>query len=202
VDEVNLLEDHIVDLLLDSAAMGVNTVEREGVSFSHPAKFILVGTMNPEEGDLRPQLLDRFGLCVQVVSILEAEARIEILKRKAAFDANQEVFASVWEQQQSALAEQIISAKDRLRGIDLSDAVLEKIVGITALLNLDGHRPDIVTMKAAKTLAAFRGKEAIGADDIRDAAGLALSHRLKRLPFEDIGEGSRKLSAALAGIRS
>ena len=202
VDEVNLLEDHIVDLLLDSAAMGVNTVEREGVSFSHPAKFILVGTRNPEEGDLRPQLLDRFGLCVQVVSILDAAARIEILKRKAAFDADPVVFALAWEREQATLSEKIILAKDRLKGIDLSDAVLEKIVGITAPLHLDGHRADIVTMKAAKVLAAFRGKEAIGVDDIRDAASLALSHRLKRLPFEEIGEGNRKLTAALAGLQS
>jgi magnesium chelatase subunit I len=200
VDEVNLLEDYIVDLLLDSAAMGVNTVEREGVSFSHPSKFILVGTMNPEEGDLRPQLLDRFGLCVQVVSILDPSQRMEVLKRKAAFDTDPDAFASVWEEQQSNLAKRIIAAQTRLKTTALPDAVLEKIVGITAPLHLDGHRADIVTMKASRALAAFRADEAIEAADIRDAAALALGHRLKRMPFDDVGEGYRKLSAILAHV--
>ncbi len=200
VDEVNLLEDHIVDLLLDSAAMGVNTVEREGVSFAHPAKFILVGTMNPEEGDLRPQLLDRFGLCVQVGSVPDVPSRVEILKRKAAFDADPAGFAIAWDREQAALSGEIVMANERLGGIDLADRILEKIIGITVPLQLDGHRADIVTMKAARALAAFRGKETIGPDEVRGAAALALGHRLKRLPFEDVGEGSRKLSAALKEI--
>jgi len=201
VDEVNLLEDHIVDLLLDSAAMGVNTVEREGVSFSHPAKFILVGTMNPEEGDLRPQLLDRFGLCVQVVSILDKPSRMEILRRKAAFDSDPAAFASAWEKEQTALAERITLAQSRLKALHITDDVLEKIVGLTSPLNLDGHRADIVTMKASKVLAAFRGGDAIDAPDIRGAARLSLSHRLKRLPFEDIGSEREKLLKALGEIQ-
>jgi len=198
VDEVNLLEDHIVDLLLDSAAMGVNTVEREGVSFTHPARFILVGTMNPEEGDLRPQLLDRFGLSVQVVSIGDKALRMEILRRKAAFDADPAVFAAEWSTQQKNLAERIIAAQACLHDVKLPDAVLEKIVAITAPLNLDGHRADIVMMKAARTLAAFRQSEVIADSDIRQAACLGLPHRMKRLPFEAIGGENEKLRAVLA----
>lgn len=198
VDEVNLLEDHIVDLLLDSAAMGVNTVEREGVSFTHPAKFILVGTMNPEEGDLRPQLLDRFGLCVQVMSIADKALRMEILRRKAAFDSEPVSFGAQWEKDQKTLAERIITAKARINTVAVEDSVLEKIVGITSPLSLDGHRADIVIMKAARALAAFDGKKVIDSPAIREAAQLSLKHRMKRLPFEDIGRESEKLSAMLA----
>lgn len=201
VDEVNLLEDHIVDLLLDSAAMGVNSVEREGVSFSHPAKFILVGTMNPEEGDLRPQLLDRFGLCVHVLSLAVKTLRMEILKRKAAFDAEPDSFAALWEQEQKALAGKIINAKAMLHAIHITDDVLEKIVNITSPLNLDGHRADIVIMKSAKALAAFRDKRSIDISDIRYAARLSLPHRMKRLPFEEIGKEQEKLEAALAEMQ-
>lgn len=200
VDEVNLLEDHLVDLLLDSAAMGINAVEREGVSFTHPAKFMLVGTMNPEEGDLRPQLLDRFGLCVQVVSVADKAARMEILRRKAAFDADPETFAAVWAEEQEGLVAGIVRAKTELSRIPITDEVLEKIVTVTAPLNLDGHRADIVIMKAARSLAALRGGRAITVDDIRQAARLALSHRMKRLPFEEMGRESEKLEAVLTNI--
>lgn len=203
VDEVNLLEDHIVDLLLDSAAMGVNTVEREGVSFMHPARFILVGTMNPEEGDLRPQLLDRFGLCVQVTSVHDKVLRTEILRRKAAFDSNPEEFIAKWKDEQIGLSEGILKAKRRLDSIKPSDHMLERIVDITASLNLDGHRADIVMMKAAMALAAFRDRMSIGDDEIRDVARLALSHRMKRLPFEEMGTGMERLEAVFAeGLRA
>jgi len=202
VDEVNLLEDHIVDLLLDSAAMGVNTVEREGISFVHPAKFILVGTMNPEEGDLRPQLLDRFGLCVRVVSIQDKGERMEILRRKAAFDSNPEDFLLARSSEQRDLAGKIVRAKDRLNSIRITDDILGKIVDITCSLNLDGHRPDIVIMKSARALSAFREKDTIEQDDIRDAASLSLSHRLKRLPFEDIGNESKKMQSILWGMQA
>jgi magnesium chelatase subunit I len=140
VDEVNLLEDHIVDLLLDSAAMGVNTVEREGISFSHPARFILVGTMNPEEGDLRPQLLDRFGLCVQVTSVREPELRVEILRRKAAFDDDPAAATKGWAGEQAALSRDIVQAQSALRSVPPDDETLARIVRITAALDLDGHR--------------------------------------------------------------
>ncbi len=200
VDEVNLLEDHIVDLLLDAAAMGVNTVEREGVSFVHPARFILVGTMNPEEGDLRPQFLDRFGLCVRIASLQERAARKEILKRRAAFDAEPDTFVRQWDSEQLALARNITHAQQRLQKIKFPDETLDRIVEITAALSLDGHRGDIVIMRTAQALAALRNHLSITADDIGDAAQLALRHRMKRLPFEEIGTESEKLQSALAGL--
>ncbi|NTU43570.1 MAG: AAA domain-containing protein [Nitrospirales bacterium] len=198
VDEVNLLEDHIVDLLLDSAAMGVNTVEREGISFSHPSRFILVGTMNPEEGELRPQLTDRFGLSVHVSSIRDKALRVEVLKRKAAFDAAPEAFMERWRTEQEAISRQISEAKERVKAMALSDETLERIVEITTSLSLDGHRADIVIMKASRALAALRGKDRISMDEIREAASLSLGHRLRRLPFEEAS--TDRLSAVLAGI--
>jgi magnesium chelatase subunit I len=200
VDEVNLLEDHIIDLLLDSAAMGVNTVEREGISFSHPARFILVGTMNPEEGDLRPQLLDRFGLCVQVRGLHEKVERIEILKRKAAFDDDPSSFADRWQKEQDDLARRIVAARKRLSEVTLDDNALETIVAITTALRLDGHRPDIVIMKAARALAAYRELPAVGGAEIRDSAQIALTHRQKRLPFEEPGSERIKLQKILEEV--
>ncbi|MGB9935764.1 ATP-binding protein [Thermodesulfovibrio yellowstonii] len=200
VDEVNLLEDHIVDLLLDSAAMGINTVEREGVSFVHPARFILVGTMNPEEGELRPQLLDRFGLCVQVNSIRDKALRVEILKRKAEFDDDPEIFHKKWQNAQIELAEKIINAKERLKDVAINEESVSAVVDITAELNLDGHRADIVMLKAARAFAAFIGRTKITYEDIKKIAPLALRHRLKRLPFEDISEETEKLHAILERI--
>lgn len=200
VDEVNLLEDHIVDLLLDSAAMGINTVEREGVSFVHPAKFILVGTMNPEEGELRPQLLDRFGLCVQVNSIRDKALRVEILKRKAEFDDDPEIFHKKWQNAQVELAEKIINAKERLKDVIINEESVSAVVDITAELNLDGHRADIVMLKAARAFAAFIGRTKITHEEIKKIAPLALRHRLKRLPFEDISEETEKLHAILERI--
>ncbi len=200
VDEVNLLEDHIVDLLLDSAAMGVNTVEREGVSFVHPARFMLVGTMNPEEGDLRPQLLDRFGLCVGVTSLYDKGQRIEILRRRDAFDSDQDAFYKQWNGEQQKLSERISAARSVVGSIPMDDRVLEKIVSVTASLKLDGHRADIVMMKTARALTAFRGLSTISSDEIRDAAWFALRHRLKRLPFEEIGAEREKVTEALAQI--
>ncbi|MCX8118450.1 MAG: AAA family ATPase [Desulfobacterota bacterium] len=198
VDEVNLLEDHIVDLLLDSAAMGVNTVEREGVSFTHPSKFILVGTMNPEEGELRPQLLDRFGLCVEVRSIQDKALRMEILRRRAEFDSRPADFFRAWEAEQKALSQKIMSAKENLNAVNVTEDVLEKIVGVTSALNLDGHRADIVIMKSARALSAFKGKRTIDSEEIREAAQLSLRHRLKRLPFEEIEKGNEQVQAVLS----
>ena len=200
VDEVNLLEDHIVDLLLDAAAMGVNTVEREGVSFVHPARFILVGTMNPEEGDLRPQFLDRFGLCVRIESLQEKAERKEILKRRAAFDADADSFLHQWKDEQQTLAGNIVQAQQRLQRVEFADQALDRIVEITTALSLDGHRGDIVIMRTAQALAALKDHASITSDDVRDAAQLALRHRMKRLPFEEIGLESEKLQTALAGL--
>ena len=200
VDEVNLLEDHIVDLLLDSAAMGINVVEREGVSFVHPARFILVGTMNPEEGELRPQLLDRFGLCVEVYSIKDKLLRVEILRRKAEYDRDPRSFIEKWLPEQRQLAQKIMRAKETLKKIEINDDIISKIVDITAELNLDGHRADIVMLKAAKAHAAFNERDRITTEDIRKVAPLCLRHRLKRLPFEDISQESERLKEVLSRI--
>ncbi len=161
---------------------------------------MLVGTMNPEEGDLRPQLLDRFGLCVSVVSLRDKKQRIEILKRKAAFDADPESFYAAWEDEQQKLAAKIVAARQSVASIPVDGAVLEKIVTITSALSLDGHRADIVIMKTSRALAAFRGLTAIGSEEIKDASWFALSHRLKRLPFEDVGAEREKVMAALAQV--
>jgi magnesium chelatase subunit I len=200
IDEVNLLEDHIVDLLLDSAAMGINTVEREGISFTHPARFILVGTMNPEEGELRPQLLDRFGLCVQVNSLRDKSLRMEVLKRKAEFDDDPEGFLRKWEPEQKKLLEKILKAKENLKKVEIDDEALYLVVEITSELNLDGHRADIVMLKSARAYTAFNGREKITSEEIKKVAPLALRHRLKRLPFEDISSEVEKLHAILERI--
>ncbi len=200
VDEVNLLEDHIVDLLLDSAAMGTNVVEREGVSFIHPARFILVGTMNPEEGELRPQLLDRFGLCVEVYSIRDKSLRVEILRRKAEYDGDPKNFIEKWLPEQKQLAQKIMKAKETLNKIEIDNDILSKIVDITAGFNLDGHRADIVLLKASRANAAFNERQRITTEDIRKVAPFCLRHRLKRLPFEDISQESERLNEILARI--
>ncbi|MGB9616751.1 MAG: ATP-binding protein [Desulfomonilaceae bacterium] len=200
VDEVNLLEDHIVDLLLDAAAMGVNTVEREGISFAHPAQFILVGTMNPEEGDLRPQFLDRFGLCVRIEALNERQGRKEILKRRSAFDADAGGFLARWADQQRQLAADISEAQKLLPSVTVSEEILEKIVDVAMELNLDGHRGEIVILRASQALAALRKNPAVLLDDVRDAAALALPHRMKRLPFEEMGSETDKLQAALESL--
>lgn len=200
VDEVNLLEDHIVDLLLDSAAMGINTVEREGISFVHPAKFILVGTMNPEEGELRPQLLDRFGLCVQINSIKDKALRVEILKRKAEFDDNPEAFYKKWEPYQRELMQKIMNAKELLKKISIPDEAYAAVVEITSELNLDGHRADIVMLKTARAYAAYNNRKEVTRADIKSVAPLVLKHRLKRLPFEEIYEEKEKLIKVLSKI--
>jgi magnesium chelatase subunit I len=197
VDEVNLLEDHIIDLLLDSAAMGQNTVEREGISFSHPARFILVGTMNPEEGDLRPQLLDRFGLCVYVESIRDRELRIQVLKFRSRFDDDPDGFFESVHEDQQALSDEILRARENLPKVNVAEDILEKIVAITTEIHVDGHRSDIVILRAAKALAAFRGQSRIAPRDVRDVVPLALNHRLKRAPFEDAGSGRKKLEELL-----
>ena len=200
VDEVNLLEDHIVDLLLDSAAMGRNTVEREGVSFSHPSRFILVGTMNPEEGELRPQLLDRFGLSVSLRSIPDREARIEILKRRAAFDGNPEDFLRNWRDEQQSLCERIVQARERLAKVEVADEIFGDVVVVTMALHVDGHRPDIVMVRAARALAAYRGLDRVTGAEVREVAPLVLNHRLKRLPFEEFGSGQKQFEEVLARI--
>lgn len=185
VDEVNLLDDHIVDLLLDSAAMGINTVEREGISFSHPARFILVGTMNPEEGDLRPQLLDRFALSVDVHGIYDARQRIEILQRHMEYEGEPEAFRKKWKSAEEKLGDEIVRAREMVDQVAYSTRDLLTIANLTASYKIDGHRADMVILKAARAQAAFEGRAQINERDILMAAQLALPHRMKRSPFDD-----------------
>jgi len=184
IDEVNLLDDHVVDLLLDSAAMGINIVEREGISFSHPSRFILVGTMNPEEGDLRPQLLDRFALSVEIHGIRDARDRVLIMERNLGFEADPDGFQEEWHVKEDDLSHQIEAARLLLDQVSYSQRDLLSIAALTASLNVDGHRADLVILKTARAHAAFEGRSAINDRDIALAAELALPHRLKRGPFQ------------------
>lgn len=186
VDEINLLDDHIVDLLLDCAAMGVNTVEREGISFKHPARFTFIGTMNPEEGDLRPQLLDRFGLMVTVESEREISTRTEVVKRRIAYENDPEGFCSEYENEQKALGDKIYEAKGRLKDVQYSDKILETIAKISIDLGVDGHRSDITMLKTAQAHAAFEGRNIVEVNDVILAATLCLPHRMRKLPFDDM----------------
>jgi len=185
VDEVNLLDDHVVDLLLDSAAMGVNVVEREGISFTHPARFILVGTMNPEEGELRPQLLDRFALCVEIKSILDPAQRVEILRRCTDHEQSPSSFYDRWQPQEKALSRSIGQAQRLLPQVTYTEDDLITIAQLTAEFEIDGHRADIVILKTALAHAAFEGRRRIAEVDILLAAELALPHRLKKKPFQE-----------------
>jgi magnesium chelatase subunit I len=188
VDEVNLLDDHVVDVLLDSAAMGVNTIEREGVSFCHPARFTLVGTMNPEEGELRPQLLDRFGLCVNIEGITSAEERVAVMERRAAFDDDSEAFVRQWDSHSRALAERILEAKALYAQVTVEKTMLYEIAQYCLDVGVDGHRGDIIILKTAKTLAAYEGRKQVCSADIRSAAELALPHRVRRQPLMEIAD--------------
>lgn len=185
VDEVNLLDDHVVDLLLDSAAMGVNVVEREGISFSHPARFILIGTMNPEEGDLRPQLLDRFALSVEVRGITSATERMEIVERHIAFEADPEGFRKAWAQSEKALSDKIAQARELVDHVRYTKRDIQMIALMTSNMRIDGHRADLVILKTARAQAAYEGRDRITRDDILMAIELAIPHRLKRGPFAD-----------------
>ena len=206
IDEVNLLDDHVVDLLLDSAAMGVNIVEREGISFSHPARFILVGTMNPEEGDLRPQLLDRFALSVEIHGIRDARERVLIMQRNLAFETNQEEFRQQWLPSEVELSRQIEEARTLIDKVTYSNRDLLSIAALTSSLDVDGHRADLVILKTARAHAAFEGRTAITDRDIALAAELALPHRIKRGPFhqseittEELQERIEQLQGASSG---
>jgi Mg-chelatase subunit ChlI len=184
IDEVNLLDDHVVDVLLDSAAMGVNVVEREGISFSHPARFILVGTMNPEEGELRPQLLDRFALSVDIVGIRDARERVMIMERNLAFERDPEAFRKQWLPKEEEISRQIERARLLVDQVRYTSRDLLSIAALTASLNVDGHRADLVILKAARAQAAYEGRTQINDHDIALAAELALPHRIKRTPFQ------------------
>jgi len=202
VDEVNLLDDHVVDLLLDSAAMGVNVVEREGISFSHPARFMLVGTMNPEEGDLRPQLLDRFALCVDMRGISDPRQRVAIVERRVAYESDPDGFYQEWLPHEEHLSQEIAEARSRLPGVHHTQRDLYTIAQLTTSFRVDGHRADIVILKTARAHAAWQGRMAVAEQDILLAAELALPHRLKRQPFEEAAMDAGQLEDRLKKARA
>lgn len=197
VDEVNLLHDHLVDLLLDAAAMGASYVEREGVSVRHAARFLLVGTMNPEEGELRPQLLDRFGLTVEVAASRETDLRVEVVRRRLAYDDDPAAFAARWADEEGALRARIVAARALLPHVRLGDGALRQIAATCAAFEVDGMRADIVMARTATALAAWAGRNDVLAEDVRQAALLALPHRRRRNPFDAPGLDEDKLDDTL-----
>ncbi|MFE6978533.1 putative cobaltochelatase [Streptomyces sp. NPDC057682] len=197
VDEVNLLHDHLVDLLLDAAAMGASYVEREGVSVRHAARFLLVGTMNPEEGELRPQLLDRFGLTVEVAASRDTDLRVEVVRRRLAYDDDPAGFAARWADEEAALRERITAARALLPEVRLGDRALRQIAATCAAFEVDGMRADIVMARTATALAAWAGRTDVLAEDVRQAALLALPHRRRRNPFDAPGLDEDKLDDTL-----
>jgi magnesium chelatase subunit D len=201
VDEVNLLHDHLVDLLLDAAALGTAYVEREGVSVRHAARFLLVGTMNPEEGELRPQLLDRFGLTVEVAAPRDPAERAEVVRRRFAYDADPAGFTTSWASEEAGLARRIAEARARLPHVVLSDAALRQVTAVCAAFDVDGLRADLVTARAAIAHAAWCGREEVTEDDVRVAARLALPHRRRRNPFDAPGLDDDTLEQALSDAR-
>jgi magnesium chelatase subunit D len=197
VDEVNLLHDHLVDLLLDAAALGVNYVEREGVSVRHAARFLLVGTMNPEEGELRPQLLDRFGLTVEVAASRDPAERAEVVRRRLAFEADPVAFAARFAADTASLAARVAAAQTRVPSVVLPDAVLRQICAVCGAFGVDGMRADLVTARTSIALAAWEGRDVVTAEDVRTAARLALPHRRRRDPFDAPGLDEQALDEAL-----
>lgn len=185
VDEVNLLDDHIVDILLDSAAMGRNYVEREGISFSHPAKFILIGSMNPEEGNLRPQLLDRFGMSVDIATERDPATRVEIVKRRLTFDRDPAAFCEECREDTEALREKIRNAREILPEVVASDSIIHSIAVASIKFGLEGHRADLAMIRSAKANAALDGRKEVVKQDIVDTAPLVMQHRIKSGPFEE-----------------
>ncbi|MGW3036824.1 putative cobaltochelatase [Streptomyces sp. NPDC001178] len=197
VDEVNLLHDHLVDLLLDAAAMGASYVEREGVSVRHAARFLLVGTMNPEEGELRPQLLDRFGLTVEVAASREPDQRVEVVRRRLAYDDDPAGFVARWADEEASVRQRIVAARELLPSVRLGDGALRQIAATCAAFEVDGMRADIVMARTATALAAWAGRTEVLAEDVRQAALLALPHRRRRNPFDAPGLDEDKLDETL-----
>jgi len=197
VDEVNLLDDHLVDLLLDAAAMGENVVEREGLSVRHPARFLLVGTMNPEEGELRPQLLDRFGLCVEVEALADVEERAEVVRRRLRYEEDPEAFREAYAEAESELRLRVVEARRRLSRVSLPASLVRRVAELTLTLGIDGHRADLAVLRAARAHAALAGREEAGEADVAAVAYAALCHRMRRRPFEDAQEGRVKILNAL-----
>jgi len=201
VDEINLLDDHLVDVLLDSAASGWNTVEREGISIKHPAKFILIGSGNPEEGELRPQLLDRFGMHAEIRTISEPNARVKIVEERISFDQSPQIWFDKYEQEQINIQNRIITAQDNLSKVTISKEFQLKISQICSELEVEGLRGDIVSTRAAKALTAFENRTEVTVNDIKRTITLCLRHRLRRDPMESINSGD-KIEATFAKIFS
>nr|WKT08324.1 magnesium chelatase subunit of protochlorophyllide reductase [Mesostigma viride] len=191
VDEVNLLDDHLVDILLDSAASGWNTVEREGISVRHPAKFILVGSGNPEEGELRPQLLDRFGMHAEIRTVKDPDLRVKIVEERSSFDENPQIFRQAYEQSQEDVKSQIIKARKNLANVQMDRELRIKVSQICSELDVDGLRGDLVINRAAKALSAFEGRDKVLPKDILKIITLCLRHRLRKDPLESIDSGSK-----------
>jgi len=202
VDEVNLLDDHLVDTLLDAAAMGVNTVEREGIAFSHPSRFILVGTMNPEEGDVRPQLLDRFGLCVDVTGERDPADRVEIVKRCRAFDDDATAFCRDWIDAEDELKVRLRHARVRVTSVEIAEDTLHSIARLCADLGVDGHRADLTIARAAVAFAALENRTRVTDEDVRVVAPLVLAHRLRKTPFQEESHPERLSQALLHAFSS
>ncbi len=191
IDEVNLLEDHIVDLLLDVAQSGENVVEREGLSIRHPARFVLVGSGNPEEGELRPQLLDRFGLSVDVTSPRDVATRVEVIRRRDAYDRDREAFLKTWQAKDATLRRKILKARDLLAGMETPDAALEDCAALCIALGSDGLRGELTLLRAGRAIAAFEGDTSLTRAHLRAVAPMALRHRLRRDPLDEAGSGVR-----------
>ena len=191
VDEVNLLDDHLVDVLLDSAASGWNTVEREGVSVRHPARFVLIGSGNPEEGELRPQLLDRFGMSVEVRTVRDPEQRVQVVDQRGQFDTDPVTFLDQFQGQQQTLQQQVVAAQERLGTVQMDPDLRLKISEVCGQLEVDGLRGDIVTNRAARALAAFEGRSEVNDDDIARVMACCLRHRLRKDPLEQVDSGDR-----------
>src|ERR1700720_4213806 len=202
VDEVNLLDDHIVDVLLDAAAMGVNVVEREGVSFAHPSRFILVGTMNPEEGELRPQLLDRFGLCVDVEGIKDIGQRVQIVERREEWETDPAGFSQRFADQDAEIGTRIAEAIVRFPGVSMPVGILRALAELNVSLQVDGHRADLVGRKASQALAAYRGIPEVGVAEVNEVADMVLAHRVKAGGRRELGTIAQNLPSASRASRS
>lgn len=201
IDEVNLLEDHIVDLLLDVAQSGVNAVEREGLSIRHPAQFVLVGSGNPEEGELRPQLLDRFGLSVEVRSPADIAERVEVVRRRDAYETDPCCFLKTWEAEDARIRNAILAAREALPQVRTSDEILTLCAELSVALGADGLRGELTLLRSARALAAYDGAGEVTRDHLRRCAPMALSHRLRRDPLDEAGSAAR-VERAAAGVLS
>ena len=200
VDEVNLLDDHLVDLLLDTAASGINRVEREGLSEIHPSEFILIGTMNPEEGELRPQFLDRFGLCISVTGEPDIKKRSELVRRRLAFEKNPSLFCNSWNKSQTALRQQIVKARSILSNISIPDDVIDTASKLAVKTGAQGHRAEITMTRVAAALAAFQERDTVSHADIFEAAAMALPHRIDRFIEHGGTDLPKELKEAIADI--